>query len=108
MYIYGSRHEVLVASLMEIQFMYYVKARGVRYIYILVLIIEPKGLGQRFEERRRGRPADVLNIIQKRQNHRNGCSPESGTRRFLAHGISLRVERLQTINIENVRMLYTW
>ena len=31
-------------------------------------MIEPKGLGQRFEERRRGRPADVFNIIQKRPN----------------------------------------
>ena len=29
-----------------------------------------KGLGQRFEERRRGRPADdVFNIIQKRPNN---------------------------------------
>ena len=35
---------------------------------INVLTIEPKGLGQRFEERRRGRPADVFNIIQKRPN----------------------------------------
>ena len=25
-------------------------------------------LGQRFEERRRGRPADVFNVIQKRPN----------------------------------------
>ena len=33
-----------------------------------VLTIEQKGLGQRFEERRRGRPADVFNIIQKRPN----------------------------------------
>ena len=37
-----------------------------------VLTIEPKDLGQRFEERRRGQPADVFNIIQKRPNHR--CS----------------------------------
>ena len=34
-----------------------------------VLTIKPKGLGQRFEERRRGRPADdVFNVIQKRPN----------------------------------------
>ena len=40
--------------------MCYVKARGVGYI-------EPKGLGQRFEERGSGRRADVFNIIiQKR------------------------------------------
>ena len=31
-------------------------------------MIEPKGLDQRFEERRRGQPADVFNIIQKRLN----------------------------------------
>ena len=30
--------------------------------------IKAKGLGQRLEERRRGRPADVFNIIQKRPN----------------------------------------
>ena len=28
--------------------------------------IKPKGLGERFEGRRRGRPVDVFNIIQKR------------------------------------------
>ena len=32
-YINGSRCKVLVASIMEIQFMYYVKAEGVRYMY---------------------------------------------------------------------------
>ena len=51
---------------MEIQVVY-VKARGVRYTRY-VLTIESKGLGQRFEERRRERPADVFNIIQKRPN----------------------------------------
>ena len=35
---------------------------------IFMNTIEQKGLGQRFEERRRGRPADVFNIIQKRPN----------------------------------------
>ena len=35
---------------------------------VYVLTIEPKGLGQRFEERRRGRPADVFSKIQKRPN----------------------------------------
>ena len=33
-----------------------------------VTIKKSKGLGQRVEERRRGRPADVFNIIQKRPN----------------------------------------
>ena len=32
------------------------------------ITIKAKGLGQRFEERRRGRPEDVFNIIQKRSN----------------------------------------
>ena len=57
---------VLVALITEIQVMY-VKARAVRYTWY-VLRIEPKGLGQRFEEGRRGRPADVFNIIQKSPN----------------------------------------
>ena len=57
---------VLVALITEIQVMY-VKARAVRYTWY-VLRLEPKGLGQRFEEGRRGRPADVFNIIQKRPN----------------------------------------
>ena len=45
-------------------------------VYRYVLTIEPKGLGQRFEERRRGRPADVFNINnpEKTKHH---CSPES-------------------------------
>ena len=51
-----------------------VKASGARilyiYIYIIIYIYNiSKGLGQRFEERRRGRPAeDVFNIIQKIPN----------------------------------------
>ena len=45
----------------------YVRKRRRSEVYVLT--IEPKGLGQRFEERRRGRPADVFNIIiQKRPN----------------------------------------
>ena len=36
---------------------------------VYVSTIQPKGLGQRFEERRNERPADdVFNIIQKRPN----------------------------------------
>ena len=36
---------------------------------VYLLTIEQKGLGQRFEEEgRRGRPADVFNIIQKIPN----------------------------------------
>ena len=34
----------------------------------LDVTIKRKGLGQRFEERRRGRPADIFNIIQTRPN----------------------------------------
>ena len=46
---------------------YYVVRKSKRNeVYWYVLTIEPKGFGQRFEERRRGRPADVFNIIQKR------------------------------------------
>ena len=53
----------------------YAKARGVSEVYLLK--IEQKGLGRRFGERRRGRPAeDVFNIIQKRPNTVR-CSPES-------------------------------
>ena len=33
-----------------------------------VTIKKANGLGQRFEERRRGRPADVFNVIQKIPN----------------------------------------
>ena len=56
-----------------------VRSRGVRYTVPYVLTIEPKGLGQIFEERRRGRPADrclQLNHPQKTK-HRRRCSPES-------------------------------
>ena len=35
---------------------------------VYLLTIEPKGLGQRFEEMRRERPADVNIIIQKIPN----------------------------------------
>ena len=63
MYINGSRRKVLVASIMEIQVMC-VSKRSEVYVFT----IEPKGLGQRFEERRRRRPADVFNVIQKRPN----------------------------------------
>ena len=39
------------------------------YQYLLYITIQQaKGLGQRFEERRGGRPADVFNIIQERPN----------------------------------------
>ena len=45
-------------------------------LYIYVLTIEQKGLGQRFEERRRGRPADrCLQHNPDKTKHR--CSPES-------------------------------
>ena len=48
----------------------YVNARGVRYSILVCIndIITKNSLGQRFEERGRGRPADVFNIIQKRPN----------------------------------------
>ena len=53
---YGSRRTNTQASIMEIQVYY-------------VTIKKAKGLGQRFEERRREGPADVFNIIiQKRPN----------------------------------------
>ena len=42
----------------------YIKARGVRYMYQH----DRTSLGQRFEGSRRGRPADVFNILQKRPN----------------------------------------
>ena len=46
----------------------YVKATGVRYS-IICINDRTKRFGSRFEERRRGRPAeDVFNIIQKRPN----------------------------------------
>ena len=50
---------------MEIQVLYVKQAEWGIFINT---IIEQKGLGQRFEERRRGRQADVFNIIQKRPN----------------------------------------
>ena len=65
-YINVSRRKVLVAPIMEMQVMY-VKARELSEVYVLTSE-EPKGLGQRFEERRRGRPAAVFNITQKRPN----------------------------------------
>ena len=47
----------------------YVKARGIKN-KVHVTIKKAKGLGQRFEGRRRGRPKDVFNIIiQKRPNN---------------------------------------
>ena len=42
----GSRRKVLVASIMEMQAMY--ESMGSE---VYVLTVEPKGLGQRFEER---------------------------------------------------------
>ena len=48
---------------------YYVVVRKSKRSEVYVLLtIKQKGLGQRFEERRRGLPADVFNIIQKRPN----------------------------------------
>ena len=44
------------------------KSRRNKVYLLYVTIQQAKGLGQRFEERRGGRPADVFNIIQERPN----------------------------------------
>ena len=57
----AGRRKVLVASIMEIQVSYVRKSRRSEVVYVLT--IGQKGLGQKFEEGRRGRPADVFNIF---------------------------------------------
>ena len=49
--------------IMEMQVIIYKSKRNKVHV-----TIKAKGLGQRFEERRRRRPEDVFNIIQERPN----------------------------------------
>ena len=68
-YINGSRRKVLVALVANRNTSYVVRSMyECKSSEVYVRTIESKGLGQRFEERRKGRPVDVLNIIKKRPN----------------------------------------
>ena len=79
---------------MEIQVSYVRKSKRSE-VYVL-LTIESKGLGQRFEEKRRGRPADVFNIIQKRPNTVVHLKVDEATKGRRSHKKMRRAGRRRT------------
>ena len=85
-----------VPSIMKIQVIMYVRKRKRSEVYQVCINDRTKGLGQTFEEKRGGRPADVFNIIQKRPNTVVHLKVDEAMEGHRSH---MEVRSRQTVNL---------